>query len=139
MGIYPDKILTTGIYKCRWLHESLARQPEIRYTKWPKVCGQMPVTPMCVCSPNYCHKIWSTQLYRMYLFAVALQLPFTGIKEFETKHVSVWQYPCAQHEIHKDTVYKVGMEEVEWPVQIQWSKVWPWPNLNTFGIYRNTD
>lgn len=87
----------------------------IIYTTWPTVCGHMTITPTCCSSPYCCHKVESTQLSTMSLYATVLRFPFAW-----TKGPNLFQHNNAP--VHKMTsmkkwVAKFIVEEFQSSVQ----------------------
>lgn len=69
----------SGTLADRWEHNQSAMQVYQRAPSiLPKVCGHLTITSTCGPSLTL-----STQLYRMYLYAIALQFLFTGTKKIK--------------------------------------------------------
>lgn len=104
--------------KCKKLYSyeifcsHLKKHDYFMYTICPKGCGHLTFIPICGSSTKFCHKVKSTQLSRMSLYAVALHVPFTGNKLF--------QPDCAHvHSVRsmKTWFAKTAMQELKWPSQ----------------------
>lgn len=70
------------------------------YAICPKVCGHLTFSCICASSPNCGRKVGSAQVYKMALYAVALQLPFTGTERLTP--TPAWKCSCAQSKLYKD-------------------------------------
>lgn len=63
-----------------WLPETMVINDvmDIEYIIWPKVCECLSGTPICGSIVNFSNKVGSRLFFRMFLYAVAVRIPFSG-------------------------------------------------------------